>query len=91
MLTRCNVVHDDAMIADDEGDWVLYADYAELEAKLERCMRLAASLAMQAYQHDRSGLIRTLAWHPNYSDATLADIRAAIETPGSGTRREGEG
>jgi hypothetical protein len=47
----------------------LTARIAKLEAKLERCVRLAAS------------------WSPG---STIADVRAAIETPASGERREGE-
>jgi hypothetical protein len=42
---------------------------AELEAKLELCVRLAAS------------------WSPG---STIADVRAAIESPDSGAHREGE-
>lgn len=81
MLTRCNVVHDDAMIADDEGDWVLYADYAELEAKLERCVRLVVE----------TGTAPNNGTPPDYwvgrgkcyaSDYEAeAAIRAALETP----------
>jgi hypothetical protein len=66
----------------------LKASIAELEAKLESCIMLAASLAMQAYAIDRPGLIHYLVDHPNYSDATIADVRAAIEKPNSGERRE---
>jgi hypothetical protein len=77
--------------SDPEGEVRdLREQVTELEAKMERCIMLAASLAMQAYQHERPGLIRYLALHPNYSDATIADVRSAIETPGSGERREGE-
>jgi hypothetical protein len=79
-MIRYHAVHQDAMAADPDGKWVCFSEassrnaeqrarIAELEAKLERCVRLAASLSL--------------------AGATIADVRAAIETPAIGERREG--
>jgi hypothetical protein len=75
----------------------LRARIFELEAKLERCVRLAASLATELETANGDTLPTPAAkqaailtvWmpQPTWIDA----IRAAIETPNSGESREGEG
>jgi hypothetical protein len=55
-MIRYHAVHQDAMAADPDGEWVRFSEastrnaeqrvrIAELEAKLERCVRLAAFAA----------------------------------------------
>jgi hypothetical protein len=69
---------------------------AELEAKLERCVRLAASLAAELETANGDTLPTPAAkkaalftvWKPE--SAWIAAIRKALESPNSGERREGE-
>jgi hypothetical protein len=84
-MIRCNVAHDDAMIDDDEGDWVLYSDCAKLEAKQETLIRWL----VEACQIPSTELWAFQGWRTS-AEACEAAIRKALETPNSGERREGD-
>lgn len=82
---------------DPQGDEIerLTARVAELEAKLERCVRMAA-LSMERCDQDSQAYHKnTTFWQWMLDDQTpmptfLNIVHAVIETHNSGERREGE-
>jgi hypothetical protein len=95
-MIRYHAVHQDAMAADPDGEWVRFSEastrnaeqrarIAELEAKQERLI----GWLVEASQIPCTELWTFKGWRVS-AGACEAAIREAIETPNSGERREGE-